>query len=697
MTLPKGGSIKPDLSEARRLHSLGYKLCRLQANRKAPAGNGWNLQAVRAFDDTATGYGVLLPANGLCSIDPDNAELAFKMMAALGFDLESIMAAGVRSRSTRPNSGGRSLFKAAEGLGWISFRFKGVGTVLELRAGSPNLQDVVPGLIYKDRTTGALCTQRYANGKRIDDAPDLPADLRDWWHRMSTDLAFKRDQQRGAAEALGLTAQLDISGGEGKELAFKSPYRVPFNERHQVEDLLIAHGYADHGDRFAPPTATGAPGIRLIPGKADLWRSDHASDPLMGTFDAWTANVVLNFEGDQAAAEAAFQAALRQEAANDFRDLAIDPPATDNPETGSDSGGQPANDAPAGEAPAAPHRFKLLTGQDLAALPPLQWLVHGVLPAEGMATIYGPSASGKSFLAFDLSAAVAEGRRWYGHHVKARPVVYLGLEGEAGFRNRAAAWEQHHGRPLPAGFHMVLQPFGLTDPADVRDLAAAILAAGGHGALTIIDTLNRAAPTADENASKDMGLILEGTKALQRLTGGLVLIVHHTGKDLARGFRGHSSAFAALDAAIEVQRDGDARGWSIAKAKDGEDGATRPFKLEKVNLGTDEWGEPITSCVAVPAERTARPAKPLTHTQRVAMDAFERAQGDTLRGVHVEAWRAEFYRASTADTPEAKKKQFQRVRQELVILGRLTVSDDVYHQPGGDDFSDFLDEAGHGT
>lgn len=358
---------------------------------------------------------------------------------------------------------------------------------------------------------------------------------------------------------------------------------------------------------------------------------------------------------------------------------------------------QPANDAPAGEAPAAPHRFKLLTGQDLIALPPLQWLVHGVLPAEGLATIYGPSASGKSFLAFDLSTAVAEGRRWYGHHVKARPVVYMGLEGEAGFRNRAAAWEQHHGRPLPAGFHMVLQPFGLTDPADVKDLAAAILGGGGHGALTIIDTLNRAAPTADENASKDMGLILEATKTLQRLTEGLVMLVHHTGKDLGRGMRGHSSMFAALDAAIEVKRDGDAREWVVAKAKDGRDGAAQPFRLEVVHLGTDEWGEPITSCVAVPAERTARPAKPLTPTQRLALDAFARAQGDTLRGVHVEAWRVEFYKASTADTPEAKKKQFQRVRQELVSLGRLTVSDDVYHQPGGDDFYDFLDEAGHGT
>ncbi len=250
----------------------------------------------------------------------------------------------------------------------------------------------------------------------------------------------------------------------------------------------------------------------------------------------------------------------------------------------------------ASESPKPEPRFKLLTSADLHALPPLTWRIRGVLPAHGLASVYGPSASGKSFLVLDMAAAIAEGRDWFGYRVNACPVVYVCLEGAAGFRLRVAAWEQHHGRTLPAGLCVVLQPFKLTETMDVADMAAAVLSAGA-GAVTFIDTLNASAPGMDENASRDMGLVLEAAKRLQALTGGLVAAVHHTGKDAARGLRGHSSLFAALDAAVEVSRDGDRKEWKIAKSKDGADGEAHPFRLEVVQLAPDSDGEPVTSCV----------------------------------------------------------------------------------------------------
>lgn len=276
-------------------------------------------------------------------------------------------------------------------------------------------------------------------------------------------------------------------------------------------------------------------------------------------------------------------------------------------------------------APQAPsQRYKLLGSADLCALPPPAWRVRGVLPAQGMASVYGPSGSGKSFLALDVAAAMAEGREWFGYRVKAAPVVYCALEGEAGFRVRVAAWEQANGRTLPAALRLVLQPFKLTEPQDVTDIAAAVLSAGGS-AVTILDTLNRAAPEADENASADMGRILEAAKQLQRLTGGLVLLVHHTGKDATKGPRGHSSLFAALDAAIEVTRDGDHREWRIAKAKDGQDGAVHPFRLELVELAPDDEGEPVSSCVVRPDEGAtdiARVKLPQGGNQKLALEAL---------------------------------------------------------------------------
>jgi hypothetical protein len=262
--------------------------------------------------------------------------------------------------------------------------------------------------------------------------------------------------------------------------------------------------------------------------------------------------------------------------------------------------------------PAEPEsRFRLLTGADLRDLPPLAWRVRGALPAHGLAGIYGASASGKSFLALDIGAAIAEGGEWFGYRVKPAPVVYVALEGEAGFRLRVAAWEQGNGRPLPSGPRLVLQPFRLTDPQDVPDLAAAALTAGA-GAVTMLDTLNRAAPEADENASADMGRIIEAAKNLQRLTAGLVVLVHHSGKDAANGLRGHSSLFAALDAAVEVTREGDRREWKTAKAKDGQDGATHPFRLEVVELDSAPGAMTIASqgltALRWLAERRARAA-----------------------------------------------------------------------------------------
>ncbi len=272
--------------------------------------------------------------------------------------------------------------------------------------------------------------------------------------------------------------------------------------------------------------------------------------------------------------------------------------------------------------PAKPEpRYKLLGGNELRSLPPLAWRVRGVLPAVGLAALYGPSASGKSFLSFDMAAAIAEGRRWFDCRVEAAPVVYCALEGEAGFKLRAQAWEASRGRALPDGLRMMLQPFKLTESQDVIDLAAVVPA----GAVVVVDTLNRAAPTADENSSRDMGEILEAAKLLQTLTRGLVLLVHHTGKNAAAGLRGHSSLFAAMDACIEVSRDGDRREWKVAKSKDGIDGDACPFRLQVETLGVEPTGEAITSCVVVrdTAVEDVRAVKlPQGGNQRVVLDAL---------------------------------------------------------------------------
>ncbi len=240
-------------------------------------------------------------------------------------------------------------------------------------------------------------------------------------------------------------------------------------------------------------------------------------------------------------------------------------------------------------------RFTLLGIIDLAALPPTEHLVKGVLPSSGLAAIYGPSSSGKTFLALDLIMAIACQSDWFGHKVKNVPVTYVGLEGKGGINNRIQAWRIKNPKLTPANFKIILDNFDLMNKANVVELAQAIIDAQMHHGVIVIDTLNQASPAADENSSQDMGVIIKHLKLLQETTGGLVLIIHHTGKNASQGLRGHSSLKAALDANIEVIG-GDKRSWLLEKSKDGEDGKSFGFRLEVQDLGIDSDGDSITSC-----------------------------------------------------------------------------------------------------
>ncbi len=253
------------------------------------------------------------------------------------------------------------------------------------------------------------------------------------------------------------------------------------------------------------------------------------------------------------------------------------------------------------QAREAGQRYHLLTPAELAALPSIAWRIRGVLPQRGIAALFGPSGSGKSFLALDMLAAMTTGKDWFGCKAMPCPVLYAALEGEAGISQRIQAYQMKHG-PLPSGFRFLLQAFDMRKLTDRADLISAARAAGYSNGVLIIDTLNRAAPGADENDSAAMGEIIDAAKQLQAELGGLVLLVHHTGKDASKGLRGHSSLHAALDAAVVVTREGDRRKWATAKAKDGDDLRVHPFRLNIVEIGAEDDGEPITSCVITPEE-----------------------------------------------------------------------------------------------
>jgi hypothetical protein len=131
-----------------------------------------------------------------------------------------------------------------------------------------------------------------------------------------------------------------------------------------------------------------------------------------------------------------------------------------------------------------------------------------------------------------------------------------------------------------------------------------------------------------------MGEVIGALKDIQAELGGVVIAVHHSGKDPLKGLRGHSSLLAALDCVVEVTRQEERREWKLSKSKDGEDGQAHPFTLEVVELGLDGDGWPVTSCAIRPEEQAAdvvgRAKVPSGGNQRILWDGI----GELLRESH---------------------------------------------------------------
>jgi hypothetical protein len=115
----------------------------------------------------------------------------------------------------------------------------------------------------------------------------------------------------------------------------------------------------------------------------------------------------------------------------------------------------------------------------------------------------------------------------------------------------------------------------------------------------ILDTMARAMAGGDENAGKDMTFAVASIDAVKAATGAHVAIVHHCGKDEARGARGHSSLRAAVDTEIEVSKPEGERITTVrvTKQRDLERGEAMPFSLKVIELGTNRRGKVITSCI----------------------------------------------------------------------------------------------------
>ncbi len=223
------------------------------------------------------------------------------------------------------------------------------------------------------------------------------------------------------------------------------------------------------------------------------------------------------------------------------------------------------------------------------------YLLKGLVAPGELGVWFGPSGSGKSFVILEVAHAIATGRSVLGRRVRKAPVLICALEGAAGFDRRIVAMTQERG-PAP-DLHVYSGSLCLHESLENVDALMETINLL-DAKLVIIDTLSRSIPGADENSAQDMTGLISTLGRVMQETGAAVIEVHHTGKDEGKGSRGHSSLKAAADVEIEISKSGTGgHTLKLTKVKDGRSDLEYSFTLREIDLGMDDDGDPITTCV----------------------------------------------------------------------------------------------------
>jgi hypothetical protein len=258
-----------------------------------------------------------------------------------------------------------------------------------------------------------------------------------------------------------------------------------------------------------------------------------------------------------------------------------------------------------------PRPFSIVGDDQLENMPEPEWLVDGILPANGLAMLYGAPEAGKSFLAVDMALAIASQPTWHGRPVKDGSVVYVAAEGAQSLKRRVAAWKYVHDFAGCAGLFVVPEAVQLMDDADVTGLLTAMdTRLAEPPALLMFDTLQRCMSGGDENNQGDAGKVIGNLDFLRKMTGATCLLIHHPGTTVGRP-RGSTVFAGAMDAVWELREDDSARVFECKKLKDAPHFDAMRFALQPT----------LESCVLAQVHGR-HVANTLTRNMRVTIEAL---------------------------------------------------------------------------
>lgn len=228
------------------------------------------------------------------------------------------------------------------------------------------------------------------------------------------------------------------------------------------------------------------------------------------------------------------------------------------------------------------------------------WIVEDFIPLAQVGMVYGASGSGKTFFVLDMVAAIAQGKPWRNLKTTAASVAYVASEASRGIMPRLEGYYQGHiDGSLDDGnldnLKIIEDAPDLSNLLDVKQLISKV-EASGPTSLIVIDTLS-ASHAGNENSSQDMSIVMKHCRLISDTLTAMVLLVHHTGKEEAKGARGSSAIFAACDVVLEITNVDNVRQVRVDKQKDGEAIKPMAFTLEKITIGIDSNGKQMSTCI----------------------------------------------------------------------------------------------------
>lgn len=224
-----------------------------------------------------------------------------------------------------------------------------------------------------------------------------------------------------------------------------------------------------------------------------------------------------------------------------------------------------------------------------------EWLIQDVLPKGKLGMVFGDTGVGKSFVLFDLAAALAEGRSWFGIDLEPCRTLYVCPDlAKAGANQRGGAYVKENGEKCFGNLMLASQWPDLRDAAEVDGWCRQILQDAfdkqvSLPALILIDAFFK--PPTDENNVYDMCLIRDNCLRLCKALNATVLLVDYTAKRKAMETKGIPVLDAASDVELEVSVIRGKRSIQVVKSKNGPIGRVFTFDLKIVDVGF------ATSCV----------------------------------------------------------------------------------------------------